>query len=81
LSIPEKSSKLLFSVFEKLIHLQQGNYLVSHKPGDTNVVIYEAIKEASEDLSKYYDLHESYKKAPVSSLPPHFVLIVARYLI
>ena len=61
---PEKSSKILYVVLDKLQGLGAGSYLLSHKAGDHNVVIYEKVEVTSsyQDTSRYHDLHESHKR-------------------
>jgi hypothetical protein len=64
---PEKSSKILYIILDKLQNLSLGNYLLNHKAADNNVVIYEKIEVTSsyQDTSRYYDLHESHKRSPL----------------
>lgn len=64
---PEKSSKLLFTIFQKLVNLEAGNYLISHKKTESNVVIYESINTSQQSSVKgivYYDLHEAHANSP-----------------
>lgn len=68
LNRPEKSSKVLFTILERISVLQEGNYIISHKAGDYNVVILESVKDSSQELSKYYDLHEAHKRSPLMDI-------------
>lgn len=40
---PEKSSKFLFVTLDKLKQLGDGEYLLTHRPRDFNVVLYKAV--------------------------------------
>ena len=74
---PEKSSKILLVILEKLMNLPTEEwYLLSHKAGDHNVVVWNSQdKEKSTDLSRYYDLIEAHKKYDENSLKILFRLI------
>jgi hypothetical protein len=58
---PEKASKLVWIIFGKLRHLDEGNYLLSHRSNDFNIAIYEANNDMKE-----YELHAAHKSSPIT---------------
>jgi hypothetical protein len=69
---------MIYPLFERLLHFGEGDYLLSHKTGENNVVIskatekqqqinaeaIEAQKKQQQNLSKY-DLHTAHKFSPL----------------
>eukprot|EP01117_Protostelium_nocturnum_P010662 TRINITY_DN383_c1_g1_i2.p1 TRINITY_DN383_c1_g1~~TRINITY_DN383_c1_g1_i2.p1 ORF type:complete len:855 (-),score=194.21 TRINITY_DN383_c1_g1_i2:2399-4963(-) len=61
---PEVPSKFIFSVFQQLDQLVEGQYLISHKLNEFNVIIYRSVSSSESKPICDYDLHLAHKSTP-----------------